>query len=196
MKVSRALTSGLVSLVLLLVVAFMVIRQADEGRADLPELYEVPDFTFTERSGKPFGLADMKGKINIVDFIFTRCPGPCPMMSSKMADLYEIYRGHDQVQFVSFTVDPDFDSLAVLEDYAGKYGVNDQRWVFLRANKPEVGKLYEEGFKLGGELPAYHSTKFILVDDKGMIRGYYSTEGDVSINILKTHIKELVKRLS
>ncbi len=76
-------------MVVLLMVAFMVIRQADEGRADLPELYEVPDFTFTERSGEPFGLADMKGKINVVDFIFTRCPGPCPVMSSKMADLYD-----------------------------------------------------------------------------------------------------------
>jgi protein SCO1/2 len=131
-----------------------------------------------------------------VDFIFTRCPGPCPIMSAQMKELYEIYRDYQQVQFVSFTVDPEYDSLNVLQEYAENYGVDDDRWVFIWAEKPRIEKLYEEGFKLGGELPYNHSTKFVLVDQQGMIRGYYSTEDDISMSILRTHLRNLAKDAS
>lgn len=196
MNAKRTIVIALISVVILVLIAFLVLRQAERQRAQLPKLYEVPAFEFTERSGEPFGLDDMKGKINVVDFIFTRCPGPCPLMSSHMSRLYDIYRDYDQVQFVSFTVDPEYDSLAVLREYAKEYGVTDDRWVFVRAEKPEIKTLYEQGFKLGGELPHNHSTKFVLVDQEGMIRGYYSTEDDVSLNILQSHLKELAKQAS
>jgi protein SCO1/2 len=181
--------------IVLMAVALTVISKGIQSQGELPQLYKLPEFTFTERNGEPFGRQNLQGKISIIDFIFTNCPGPCPMMSSKMADLYNIYSGTDKVQFVSISVDPNRDSLAALKAYAKRYGVNDNRWVFLRAPMTKVMDLYEDGFKLGGILPANHSTKFILVDQTATIRGYYDTFDDVSMKILKTHIKELAGKL-
>ncbi len=116
---------------ILAVAALLVINQARQSRAEVPVLGKLPNFTYTAQSGKAFGLAEMSGKINVVDFIFTRCTGPCPVMATKMGELYKLYSGTDKVQFVSISVDPEYDSQAVLQAYAERQGVNDNRWVFL-----------------------------------------------------------------
>ncbi len=182
-------------LILFLLAAFWVIEMAQKSQSDLPKLYALPDFRFSDQNGKPFGLEEMKGKINVVDFIFTSCQGPCPMMSSRMARFYQRFAGSRQVQFVSISVDPGRDSLEALRQYAKKYGVNDDRWVFLRAETEQVIDLYGNGFKLGGMLPAEHSTRFVLVDADGIIRGYYDSNDDISMNRLNTHLARLAKRL-
>ena len=195
MKIFRRIIILLAVLITLVAVALTVIQKGQDSQSALPVLYELPDFTFTERQGVIFSRDDFKGKISIVDFIFTKCPGPCPFMSSKMADLYQIYSNTDKVQFVSISVDPNRDSLNVLKEYAERFGVTDNRWVFLRAPMLEVIDLYENGFKLGGILPVDHSTKFILVDQNATIRGYYDCYDEISMKILKTHIRELVGKL-
>ncbi|MCX6829046.1 MAG: SCO family protein [candidate division Zixibacteria bacterium] len=177
---------------ILAVASLLVINQARRSRNEVPVLGQLPDFTFTERSGRPFGLSDMKGKINVVDFIFTRCKGPCPIMATKMGELYKLYEGSNQVQFISISVDPEFDSLTVLQAYAERQGVTDNRWVFLNAVIDSVISLSENGFKIAAEdLPGGHTTRFILVDQKGRIRGYYDGLDDASLGIMKTHIRQL-----
>ncbi len=183
------------ALFIILVVAMNVIRKAQQSQAALPQLYPLPEFSFTERNGQPFGLEQMKGKINVVDFIFTRCGGPCPLMAKSMGQLYSAFARSDKVQLVSITCDPDYDSLAVLRDYANDLGVTDQRWVFVRGEKEEMKQLYEQGFKLAGELPFEHSTKLILVDQNGWIRGYYDYNDPIALDLLKQHIASLVKNL-
>ncbi|MBN1407392.1 MAG: SCO family protein [Calditrichaceae bacterium] len=195
MKVFRIIILFLAAVIVLVAVALSVIQKGHEAQGELPVLYELPDFTFMERQGTPFGKNEFIGKISIVDFIFTNCPGPCPFMSSKMAELYQIYADTDKVQFVSISVDPNRDSLSVLKTYAGRFGVTDDRWVFLRAPMLEIMDLYENGFKLGGILPVDHSTKFILVDHTATIRGYYDCYDEISLKILKMHIRELAKKL-
>ncbi|MEJ2544452.1 MAG: SCO family protein [Calditrichaceae bacterium] len=195
MKKFRLFIISFAAVIVLIAVALTVIHKGQESQGKLPILYKLPDFTFIERQGKPFSKNDFKGKISIVDFIFTNCPGPCPFMSSKMAELYQIYANTDKVQFVSISVDPNRDSLSVLKEYADRFGVTDNRWVFLRAPMLEVIDLYENGFKLGGILPVDHSTKFILVDQTATIRGYYDCYDEISMKILKTHIRELVGQL-
>ncbi|HGY55079.1 MAG TPA: SCO family protein [Caldithrix abyssi] len=182
-------------LILFLLAAFWVIEMAQKSQSDLPKLYALPDFRFSDQNGQPFGLDEMKGKINVVDFIFTSCQGPCPMMSSRMARFYQRFAGSRQVQFVSISVDPGRDSLQALRRYAKKYGVTDGRWVFLRGDMEQVIDLYGNGFKLGGMLPAEHSTRFVLVDADGIIRGYYDSNDDISMNRLNTHLAQLAKRL-
>ena len=182
-------------LILFLLAAFWVIEMAQKSQNDLPKLYALPDFRFNDQNGQPFGLEEMKGKINVVDFIFTRCQGPCPMMSSRMARFYQRFAGSGQVQFISISVDPGRDSLEALRQYAKKYAVNDHRWVFLRGDMEQVIDLYGNGFKLGGMLPAEHSTRFVLVDADGIIRGYYDSNDDISMNLLNTHLVQLAKRL-
>jgi len=180
--------------IVVLVGIWLMVRQVTLADGELPILGQVPNFEFIERSGNPFGLEDLKTAINVVDFIFTSCPGVCPEMSSKMAKLYEAFKGNNRIRFVSISVDPENDTLEVLKQYAMDNGVNDERWLFLRAPIEQVVELSVKGFRLPAEnLPAGHSTKFILVDNKGRIRGYYEGLSDESMEEIKRDIGRLEK---
>jgi len=115
-------------------------------------------------------------------------------MNSQVAKLYRKYVTTPDVQFVSISVDPKHDSLAVLQKYAKDFGVTDNRWLFLRGPLNAVESLSEKGFRLGGELPNLHSTKLILIDTRGHIRGYYSSFDENSLNLLTIHVRELLKK--
>lgn len=185
---------GLFMVVLLAVGGALVIDQANQSRASMPKLWQVPTFEFVDQNGKAFGAEDLKGKINVVDFIFTSCRDVCPVMTARMADLYRLYADYDFVRFVSISVDPQRDSLAVLREYAASLGVADKRWVFLRAPIEEVVRLMEEVFKLpADDLPEGHSSKFILVDQNGFIRSYYDSFDDRAIETLENNIRELAR---
>ena len=175
--------------------ALLVVDFAEQSRNKIPVYDKVPQFTFMESRGKKFELADLKGKINIIDFFFTTCRGPCPIMSKEMEKLYNYYKTTDKVQFVSISVDPIRDSLSVLKVYAEKHGVIDNRWNFLHGDIEELKYLSEEGFKLGADFPDMHNTNFILVDQNGFIRGYYDPFTNASMKLLKTHIRQLGKTL-
>lgn len=181
--------------ILLGLAAYFVIERAKKSVSNLPVLDAVPQFSLTASDGGPFGLDDLKGKISIVDFIFTSCRGPCPMMSANMAGLYDQFKGHNEVQFVSISVDPDTDSANVLNAYAEGFGVTDKRWRFLTGDIADIAALCEGGFKLAADdLPGNHSTKFILVDDQARIRGYYDGRDASSMTILSTHIRNLARQ--
>ena len=181
-----------ISLFLLALIALLVISLADQSRSEMPILGKVPGFSFTERSGLKFGTEEMRGRINIVNFFFTNCKGPCPVMNTRVAELYKKFVTTDEVQFVSLSVDPDRDSLNVLQKYAHTYGVTDNRWLFVRAPIEEVYRVSEKGFMLAGELPTIHSTKLILVDRDLNIRGYYDSFEDEHLKLLTTHVRELL----
>ncbi len=195
MKKLRYLITGAAVLFVILVLTMVVLDKAGKGSKDLPRLYKVPEFNFMESSGKPFGISNFSGKISVVDFIFTRCGGPCPLMAKSMGELYDAFARSNRVQLISITVDPAYDSLKVLRAYAQELGVTDNRWKFVRGEKPELMELYEKGFKLSGNLPYEHSTKLVLVDEQGWIRGYYDYDDPIAMNLLKQHIAILVKSL-
>jgi len=113
-------------------------------------------------------------------------------MATKMGELYKLYDSSSRVQFISISVDPEHDSLTVLQAYAERQGVTDNRWVFLHGAIDSVVNLSENGFKIAADdLPGGHTTRFILVDQKGRIRGYYDGLDDASLGIMKTHIRQL-----
>lgn len=181
---------------ILAVVALLVINRSRQSRAEMPILGQLPEFTFIQQSGQPFGLINMIGKITVVDFIFTRCKGPCPVMATKMGELYNLYSGSKKMQFVSISVDPENDSLLVLRNYAKRQGVTDNRWVFLWAPIDSVINLSENGFKIAADdLPGGHTSRFILIDSKARIRGYYDGLDDASLEIMKTHIRRLAQEM-
>ena len=113
-------------------------------------------------------------------------------MNKRVSELYQKYATTDEVQFVSISVDPDRDSLHVLQEYARNYGVTDNRWLFVRAPIEEVHRISEKGFMLAGELPTIHSTKLILVDRDLNIRGYYDSFEDEHLRLLTTHVRALL----
>ena len=188
----KELFISILILFILSVLTLIVIDLANESRTDLPVLGNVPEFSFVERNGMAFGSDTMKGKINIINFFFTTCQGPCPIMNARVAELYKKYSSTDKVRFISISVDPKRDSLAVLRKYADNFGVTDQRWLFLRGELEEVHRVSEQGFMLAGEFPTIHSTKLILVDQKNNIRGYYDSFNEESLRLLTVHVRELL----
>jgi len=189
-----ALLFGVIGSILILVFASLVIGWADKSSSALPVYGEVPEFNFVECRGDSFGLPDMLGEINIVDFIFTRCQSVCPVMANKFVKLYKLYQEYPDIRFVSISVDPEYDTPEVLQMYAQAHGVHDMRWVFLNAPIEDVIQLSEEGFFLpADQLPMGHSAKFTLVDRAGKIRGYYNSQDWASVNVMKTHIKKLYR---
>lgn len=144
----------------------------------LPSLGEVPKFDLVNQDGQPFGSQQLAGKIWIADFIFTTCPGPCPIISTRMSELQKPLEKSD-VHLVSFTVDPEKDTPEVLRAYADKLRKEPIRWDFLTGPLDAITALSRDGFKLAiaaGEEPGsgpIHSTRFVLVDRRGTIRGYY-----------------------
>jgi len=180
--------------VFLILLGVATIKWAQSSHGSLPVFGEVPDFTLTERSGEPFSRSDMNGNISVVCFFFTSCPGVCPRMGANLVQLYDFYHGHEGIQLISISVDPERDSLAALREYAKSWGVDDNGWVFLRGPMDSVVTLCEKGFMLPAEnLPSGHSARFILVDGQGRIRGYYDGLEESTIDLLKKHIRLLVE---
>jgi protein SCO1/2 len=129
------------------------------------------------QDSQPFGSEQLTGKIWIADFIFTTCPGPCPIISTRMSELQKPLAKSD-VHLVSFSVDPEKDTPEVLRRYAEKLKAEPARWDFLTGSKQAIYNLSKDGFKLAvsddpeARIPV-HSTRLVLVDRHGIIRGYY-----------------------
>src|SRR6266576_4254872 len=150
----------------------------------------VPEFVLVNQDGQNFGSAQLRGKIWIADFIYTMCPGPCPMISSRMSELQKPLEKTD-VHLVSFSVDPERDTPQVLRGYADKLQADPGRWDFLTGPKSAIYKLSHDGFKLaisdgsGEQGIPVHSTRMVLVDRHGDIRGYFdATEADAITKVV------------
>lgn len=150
------------------------------GCAREPEINygAVPDFSLTDETGKSVSLGDLKGKVWIADFIFTNCAGTCPQISTTMRRLQNALPA--EIHLVSFSVDPARDTPEVLAKYADEFRADKTRWHFLTGEKDALYDLSIKGFKLALEdtggteaEPITHSTRLVLVDKDGQIRGYY-----------------------
>ena len=163
---------------------FYIIDKASKSRIDnISIIGQVPSFSLTNFDGSVITDQQLNDKISIVSFIFTQCEGACPIMSENMSILQERFSASDDVQFLSITTDPDYDTLDILEKFSSNYSNNDN-WFFLRGNLIEIIELSEKGFYLSAALlPAGHSTRFVLVDKELNIRKYY--EGTIESNIFE-----------
>jgi protein SCO1/2 len=146
-------------------------------------------FELTERGGRTLTNADLAGKVWVGSFIFTRCGGPCPMMSLRTQELVRKVPG---VTAVSFTSDPAFDTPEVLSKYAQNYKADAEQWLFLTGPMTEMSRIAKE-FKFGGiDQPDLHSTRFVLVDGKGQVRGYYDSNDPEHLARLERDAKSLL----
>jgi protein SCO1/2 len=190
----------LIAIPIVTLLALIWLRQLEVNalRARTVSSYgSVPEFTLINQDGKNFGSADLRGKVWIADLVYTTCPGPCPMISNRMSELQDPLKNTD-VHLVSFSVDPDKDTPKVLQGYAEKLGAEEGRWDFLTGPKSTIYDLSRKGFKLAAidaneapERQPVHSTRMILVDRHGEIRGYYdAVEADAVTKIVAdtTHL--------
>ena len=150
-------------------------RSGASSPASLLDLGEVPDFSLTAEDGRPFRRDDLKGRIWVAGFIFTRCTTLCPRITARMATL------QGEVDLVTFTVDPGNDAPEVLRQYAEGHGA---RWRFLTGERGALYRLIGDGFHLSvspnphpetaGDLIT-HSDRLVLVGPDFRIRGAYSS---------------------
>jgi protein SCO1/2 len=151
----------------------------------------VPNFQLVNQNGQPFGSAELAGKIWIADFVFTSCPDSCPMISSRMSELQRPLEKTD-VHLVSVSVDPEKDTPEVLRGYAERLHAQPGRWDFVTGSKPAIYNLSRNGFKLEGDVPV-HSTRFVLVDRRGRIRGYYDALAPDAVTTLLADTSHLLR---
>jgi protein SCO1/2 len=168
-----------------------------QRQSELARFYAVPDFSLVDQTGADVRLADLKGKVWIADFIFTHCAGACPMMTQKMRQLHQVLPA--DILLVSFTVDPARDTPQTLAAYAAEQGATLDRWLFLTGDKDALYDLCIKGFKLAlddsnGTIaePITHSTRFVLVDGQGEIRGYYHGTEEEDLKRLAADAKSLL----
>ncbi len=150
---------------------------------DPSSLASVAPFQFRSSEGKTITQADLRGKIWVVDFFFTTCSGPCPLITSQMRLLQDELVGSN-VQLVSISVDPETDTPEALNDYASRVGADLNRWWFLTGEEAATFELIRSSFALPVErqneavlgMQVSHATKLVVVDGVGKVRGYYAGE--------------------
>lgn len=179
----RLVLTGALSILAIGVVAIVRMGSSDsvsDTTGPLPIFQTVPDFALTERDGRTVTADDLRGSIWLANFFFTSCAGPCPMLSLRMRSIQQSIRSFGgDVKLVSFSVDPEFDTPAVLSRYADRYHADPQLWWFLtNDDKPTMHRLVKEGFlqavspgKRGN--PIIHTTQIVLVDREGRIRAWH-----------------------
>ena len=108
----------------------------------------VADFTLSDQNGESFSLEELKGKVWVVDFFFTRCPSVCPRMTIEMQDLIKRSPQREDLHFVSLTIDEGYDTPQVLSDYIATKQLDTARWTFLTGDGAAVRALSRDSFYL------------------------------------------------
>jgi cytochrome oxidase Cu insertion factor (SCO1/SenC/PrrC family) len=151
------------------------------------------DFELTERSGKAFRSADMKGKVWVASFFFATCPGSCTRLNSNIKQL-TMLDDIREVTWVSITVDPENDTLDVLREYADRFGADPQRWLFCRGEFGYVKRLADNVLKVGGVSYKSHNDYAVVVDKNGRVAGMFNatstTDSEKGVELLKQLLSE------
>lgn len=181
---------------LLIIILLIIFLQPDEVEEKLPVIAQIPAFDLIDQDGKQFTLNNLKGNVWLADFIFTTCAGPCPIMTERMSTVQHDLLDINKLKFVSFTVNPDYDTPDVLKKYAKRYNADISTWSFVTGKYEKIQELIANGFKMGDEEEiVFHSTRFALVDHKGNLRGYYSGTEPKDHEVLTRDIHSLIKEI-
>jgi protein SCO1/2 len=159
----------------------------------LPVLFNAPAFKLLDQNGQPFTQDQLRDRPYVAAFVFTHCAGPCPMMFGKMARMQETIPDKD-VRLVTFTVDPERDTPAVLKQKLTDLGADQNRWVFLTGDKQAVDAVARGMLQpkpQGDDSPLLHSENFLLFDGHGRCRGIYYSEDDDAMTKLKGDAERL-----
>ena len=161
-------------------------------RAELPVLANLPQFRLVDQDNRPFSRDDMLGKVWVADFVFTSCADACPRLQNKMKRIQDRLLPPEQggsIALLSISVDPERDTPEKLRDYAQAFGARKAMWLYLTGPQKEVERTVVQGFHTAmAKLPVpgrdphleafdiMHGERFVLVDAKGRIRGFYDAD--------------------
>jgi protein SCO1/2 len=176
----------------LLAVLVMRLLGAWSSAAAIPVLWKLPAFELTDQTGKPVHSHELAGHVWIASFIYTTCPGPCPRVVQRQAEVQRELAGQGDLRAVSISVDPAADTPAVLAAYGGSRNIDPEHWKLLTGEPNAVIDLVRNGFRLAvarvdelepdalsSQGPVVHSVHLVLVDRAMQVRGFYeSTDGE------------------
>lgn len=171
-------------------------------KTELPDYGPVPAFEFQDQNSQMFSSAALENKVWVAGFIFTRCMGPCPMISAKMAELKKRLSYSPRFALVSFSVDPEHDTPEKLAAYAEKFKREGKpTWHFLTGAKEKIYELAIQTFKQTAsedikqadiQQKFLHGTRLALVDGRGHIRGFYDSQGPAMTKDLELDIRAIL----
>ncbi len=204
----KALTAVLLAIMVPLI-SYLIVKRASDHSIGMPGRYyydsvvsvirdgktiddtiwhSVEDFKFQNQLGRTVSLSDLPGKVIVADFFFTRCPSICPKLTANIRKLQDALSSKDQfkqlnpafIQFLSFSVDPERDSVPILKAYGNKFGINPDLWWLLTGPRKQIYDFSMNELKLGladGEgvdSNFIHTQKLVLLDKEHVVRGYYN----------------------
>lgn len=159
--------------------------------------HTIAPFSFVDQDSSIISKATVEGKIYVADFFFTSCRTICPIMKSQMLRVYEATKQMDDVLLLSHTIDPEYDTVALLHDFAWRLGVESSKWHFVTGEKDSIYKVAQASYFATAledktEPDGFiHSGAFLLVDKRGRIRGKYDGTKEPDVDRLIADIKRL-----
>jgi protein SCO1 len=146
------------------------------------------EFALTERTGQRVSSDDLLGKPYVVSFFFTTCPSICVTQNQKVQELQKEFAGTG-VRFVSISVDPQTDTPEALREYAARFGADPEKWLFMTGDLLYIRRVGAEVFRLPVD-EKFHTERFVLVDARGEIVGYYNWPEAKQFQKLKADIRK------
>jgi len=173
-----------------------------DGQTKTDTVYhQIADFSFVNQDGQEVTKETVKGKVYVADFFFTSCPTICPIMKSEMLRVYDQFGQEPDFKILSHSIDPTYDTVALLKDYSQRLGVEDaSTWHFLTGDPEKVFQIGQTSYlttamedkdEPGGFL---HSGAFVLVDGDGHIRGIYDGTKSDQVDKLMKDIPKLLNQ--
>jgi protein SCO1 len=159
--------------------------------------HKIPAFRFVNQDSVPVSNDTFRGKIYVADFFFTKCPTICPIMKTQMLRIYDEFKNDPDVLILSHTIDPEYDNVAVLHDYAERLGVENNQWHFVTGPMDSVYSIAEKGYftraSVDPTVPGgfLHSGAFLLIDKQQRVRGQYDGTKEDQVTRLIEDIKRL-----
>ena len=177
----------------------IVIHEID-GKKVVDTLYHsISDFSFVDQDSALVTQETFKNKIYVTDFFFTSCRTICPIMKTQMLRVYDTLKNNPDVLILSHTIDPEFDTVALLHDFAQRLGVSSDKWHFVTGVKDSIYNLAQRSYfatamEDKSEPDGFiHSGAFLLIDKERRIRGKYDGTNENQVNQLIADIAILQK---
>ncbi|HYG20862.1 MAG TPA: SCO family protein [Ohtaekwangia sp.] len=159
--------------------------------------HTIADFEFVNQDSVIVNNKTFANKIYVADFFFTSCRTICPIMKTQMLRVYDSIKSDPEVLILSHTIDPEYDTVALLRDFAERLGVKSEKWHFVTGNKDDIYKIAQTSYfatamEDKSEPDGFiHSGAFLLIDKEQRIRGKYDGTKEEDVNRLMGDIERL-----
>lgn len=161
--------------------------------------HTIADFKFVDQDSSEVTPNTFKDKIYVTDFFFTSCRTICPIMKTQMLRVYDSIKNDPDVLLLSHTIDPEYDTVGLLNEFANRLGVTSDKWHFVTGNKEDIYKIAQTSYfatamEDKSEADGFiHSGAFLLIDKTKRIRGKYDGTKEEDVNRLLQDIQKLKK---